>query len=258
MSELILYQPPLLAVLESKPKLRTYQPEQRLMLIKNLVVSLLGDLGVSSKADTEHHIRSIKFINETCLNWTIEEIEKAFQMYICNEFDVEVFQQLNPVVIGKVMSAYQEYKAQKLANYKEKLKAEQNKPKEMSEQEKEEIMINATLRLYQEYRKENKVDGFIKHIYDFLYEKGLLPTDPEYKRQIFEKAKMYAKAEVRAGRSVSFTPSRIVKDILAKIEDGTSDKIIPIAKRIVIEEYFEKVTKKGLNLEELLCKKQLG
>ena len=38
---------------------------------------------------------------------------------------------------------------------------------------------------------------------------------------------------------VDYNLHRIIKETLEKIEAGKSDKIIPIAKRIVLEEYFK-------------------
>ena len=240
MSNIQTYKPPLLAILEQKNKLRDYPIEKRLMIAKNLVVNLLSDLGVSAKADTNHHVRAIKYISESCVNYSAEEIEKAFSLCIGGEIKIDLFQQINALVVGKVIREYEIYKKENLKEYRRKMKAQQIKKQTYTEDEKENIMLEAVDRLQKEYNQNGEITGAVTHIYDYLFEKGLLPKhNKKFKDRILEKAKKIAKSEAMSEAGRDYNIHRQLDSMLKKIETGQSDKIKPISKRLVLEEYFK-------------------
>ena len=79
----------------------------RLGLSKLICVDLLMLLGVNGEnADPKHHARAITFISTTLQNFAPEEIIFAFHKAIKGEFGFELYQQLNSLVIGRVMREY--------------------------------------------------------------------------------------------------------------------------------------------------------
>ena len=241
MSNIKQYKPPLLAILEQNKKLRDYTPEERLTISKKLVVDLLGDLGVSAKADTNHHIRAIKYIHESCINYAPEEIEKAFALAINGEIRIDLYQQINALVIGKVMREFEFYKKERLKTHRRKMqeRQQQQEVEQPTDQEKENIMIEAVDRLQKEYQQHKRIISACIHVYDHLFKTHKLPkhTD-EFRDRIHKKAVIVAQNEYMVSID-NYEDHKIVKRALAEIEKGTSDKIIPVAKRIILEEYFK-------------------
>ncbi len=239
MNELVKYNKPLLAVLESHTKLRDYTDEERLTISKLLVQDLLNDLGVSKNSDVEHHIRTIKHVSETLGNYTKEEIKKAFQMFISREFNIDVYQQLNSVVVGRVMREFEMFKKQNLQEYRRKQSELKNQSKQMTDEDKEMIMIEAIDRIKKEVQQNGYIDSVCTHVYDHLDSKGLLPTDKESKMVVWEKAKLIAKREAMEKATQSYEEHTKLKTVLEKIEKGQIN-VVSISKRLVLEEYFKK------------------
>lgn len=240
MSNLQTYKLPLLAILEQKKKLRDYNPEQRLGISKNLVVNLLNDLGVSAKADTNHHIRAIKYISESCVNYSAEEVEKAFALCIGGDIKIDLYQQVNALVIGKVIREYEIYKKENLKEYRRKIKQQQIKKPTYTEEDKENIMLEAVDRVEKEFQVNGHITGAVTHIYDHLFAKGVLPKhDKKFKDNILQQAKKIAKSEVMTAAGANYEIHRQLNTLLQEVETGECDKIKPISKRLVLEMYFK-------------------
>lgn len=250
MSNVVVHKKPMLVVLEQKRKLAQYGQHEVLTTVKKLVDNLLNDLGVGT-GNSDHHVRTIKFIMDNYLHYSPEEIEKAFSLYIKNELVVPVFQQLNSVVVGKVMSAYEEYKTKKLAEYRRKQLEQKNKPKPMTAQEIEFIMIEGCDRLFKNYVSTKEIDGMYTHIYDYLFDKNLLPTDKLYKQAIFAKAKIMAVRERKEeGHSQHQKKAIIEKAVEQILEGGDNSKSILISKKLVLIDYFDKLIREDKNLTD--------
>lgn len=246
MNKLQIYKTPELAILEQNKKLRDYSEIERLTIAKNLVDNLLGDLGVSAKADTNHHVRAIKHIAETLLNYAPEEIEKAFQMYINHEFKLEVYQQLNSVVIGNVLREYEFNKKEKLAEYRRKVAQEKVVP--MTKEEESEytkLAVQKSLNYFIEYRE---VDKERIYVYDILDSLGKLPTDIGEKNRIKEDAKMICEREQSELKPSTIDEKREFAQILKQIKNGSHSKIITKCKELVLAKFYRNL--KGKKLTE--------
>ncbi len=253
-NKLIIYKPPLLAVLEQGLKIRDYNEETRLGLAVTLVENLLSDLGVSKNADTSHHLRAIKYITESCVNYTPKEIEKAFQLAISGEINIDMFQQLNAVVIGKVMMAYETYKGEKLTKHRKKMADDKIKADEYSltPEEIEEIMIEGCDRIFKDYEQNGMISEQCAHLYDYIFKKDLLPRDKEYKDEKMKKAKLIAKSEAMTRAGGDYELHRKLKDTLIDLQNGIGGNIVSIAKRLVLEDYFTKLIKEDKSILNMI------
>jgi len=236
--KIVKYKKPELAVLESLKKMRDYSEEERFVISKNLVENLLSDLGVGKNSDVQHHIRAIKHVSETLGSYTPEEIKKAFQLFISHKLNVDVFQQLNSVVIGRVMREYEIYKNQKLLKYKREMIKEKNKEKELTKEEIENILIEGLDRITKDFNQNGKITENCNHIYDWLFEKGKLPKDVTYKKEIFERAKLIALDNAEWEAKAEYSKHKILSDTIEKIKKGNAT-VITISKRLVLEDYFK-------------------
>lgn len=243
MSEISIYQKPQLAVLEEKKKLRNYEESALNAGIKTLIFHLLNLLAVS-EGKKDHHIKLAELIKAAYMQFTFEEIKHAFDLFVAGEFEQKPFQQLNAVVFGQVMRAYNNYKRNKLEAYrrKKRLIAEQNEKPSKEDQQK--AMNDAVTRLYLEYTSSGRITGTISHIYDYLFTQGKLPKhDKAFKEMILEKAKTVAKSEQMTEAMKTVDARRALNKTIEKIEEGTFGGLKTISKRLVLVEYFEQLSK---------------
>ena len=253
MSNIEIYKKPLLVKLEEQPKVRTFEMNERIAKSTQIVKLLLSDLGVGKNSDTDHHIRTIKFISESMVNYSFEEIEKAFQMFIAGDFREKPFQQLNAVIVGKVMSEYENHKRETLKVYRQKetMRKQELKPPsglDISKQIEESIE-----EMRKEYYKTGKIVGIVTHLYSHLFKKGVLPQhNREYIAKITLKSIQIAKSEAMTEASLSLDKHRGLKKVISEIEEAGNSAVKIIAKRIILQEYFEQI--KMVDYDELTGK----
>ena len=238
MSNIQPYKKPQLIILEEQPKLRTIPMESRLAVAKKLVVNLLSDLGVGKNADTDHHIRTIKFISESMINYSEGEISKAFQMFIASEFREKPFQQLNSVIVGKVMNEYENYKREKLRVYRQKTSINKNKPPTEAEQER--IMLNAVDRVKKEIKETKNIQGHAHHIYDFLVKSGRVEFSDAEKKASYNIAKRQLISEAKNKAIVDYDLHKIIDKTISEINKNGNSSVVAVAKKILLIDYLTK------------------
>jgi len=246
MSNIEIYKKPELMVLSESKKLRNYDQTERLTISKKIIENLLNKLGVGNKSNEQHHIAAIKFLSEN-KEFAPEEFDKAFNLAIEGILGVDIFQQVNCVVIGKVMVAYRNYRTENLKSYKHKqqlLKANIT----MTKEEQEFSIIEGCDRLFREYKFNKTISGVYVHIYDHLFKKGLLPTDKLYKDLIYAKAQVLAISEAKEIARENGETKKTVDRVIKEIEDKVNLTPVSIAKRLVLEEYFDELIKNNENL----------
>jgi len=243
-----IYKKPELMVLSESKKLRLYDETERLTISKKIIENLLNKLGVGNKSNEQHHIAAIKFISEN-KEYAPEEFDKAFNLAIEGILGVDIFQQVNCVVIGKVMVAYRNYRTENLKSYKHQQQLlKLDIP--MTPEEIEFSMIEGCDRIFREYKLNHKIEGVYVHIYDHLFKKGLLPRDKFYKDAIFAKAQVIAISEVKANARENNEPKKTMERAIKEIEDKINLTPIAIAKRLALEDYFQKLVLNNENLND--------
>lgn len=233
---------PELIILEEQTKIRDYEDDAVLnALLVELVNHLLALLGVSGKANSQDHIKAIQFIKDAMRNYTVEEIKKAFDMFVAGEFKEKPIHKFDAVVVGYVMREYQSHKDEKLRNYRlAQQKEDDHAPEKPTEQEQEEMMNNRIAELILEYQSRGTISGVLTHVYSHLRGKGLLPKHtPEYREKTMEKAKKIAKAEAGQEAMKSFAAQYKLKHTIQKIESGKYDSLRSICQRIAIIDYLK-------------------
>ncbi|AKG94217.1 hypothetical protein AVT43_gp43 [Polaribacter phage P12002L] len=253
MSNIQIYKPPLLAVLEQEKKLREYNDQERLFACKTIIDGLLLDLGVGTKADVQQHIRAIKYLCDECGKYSVSEIQKAFSLAISGKLEIDLFQQVNVLVIGKVLNAFDNYKKEKLKVYRLKQKTEKE-TKSMSDEEAKKYTIQA-ITLQVNYFLENRsVDKSRIHVYDIFDKMGLMPTDIEYKNSVKKDAIEILKKEYSQKKASSKEEFNKIKTNIKLLEIGEGDGVIAKCKELALEDFLRKETKKEKFLEIILSK----
>ena len=248
MSNIQVYKPPMLAVIEQETKLREMPDEERLMKCTQIVANLLLDLGVGSKSDPQQHLRVIKFLADDCGKYSVKEVEYAFKLAIQGKIGVDLFQQINVLVVGKVLKAYDDYKTEKLRNFRANKSLTINKEKSMSNEEI--LVINNSiakeaLDLFVEYGIVN-TDKI--YVYDLLKKMGYMSNDPKYMNSVKKDAVDVLKNEYENKKATSVDEKREFKSILKEIKLEKGGKLINKCRELALYDFFRKITSN----EELL------
>jgi len=255
MANIEVYKKPELILLEENVKLRDYDVEQRKVQATKLVINLLSDLGVGKNADTNHHKRAIKFIEESCKNYTAEEVEKAFQLAIEGVLNVDLLQQINPLVIGRVMREYQSYKNRKTAEYRRKLvEANFDSITVVSDEQKLEWNKYSVRKSLSFYIEKGYVDTERIYVYDILFKLDFLPKDAEYKNKIYTDAIYIVEQELRSEKTKTRGRIAEIKLALANLNKPKQSTVILKSKELVLMEFFRKLLKDKKRLTEFNLK----
>lgn len=239
-----------LAIALENTKLRDYPNEIRSKNTLNIVLWLLDLLGVKGDEATErHHIVSANFINDTLKNYTYQEIKLAFQKYVAGEYydsngnPMLVTQQLNAVVIGRVMREYENLKKRDLDAYRRKRTEDMNKEVQLSQEEKDLIVYVGVIDCFKHFEQHKSIESGKGWVYDFFYEKGRLPKHTkEFREEIKAKAIIEVENDIKSGGVTSQ-----VKEALKNIHQST---IAVKCKEIILREYFKRLIKEKIDIKE--------
>ena len=248
--------PPMAKALENL-KLRDYPEEARNGNTVILTSWLLNLLGVKGNPDTDkQHLVATKFINDTLLNYTYQEIKLAFEMYVSGKFyenngkPMLVTQQFNSVVIGRVMREYQALKDRELDEYRRLRTIQLNKKYEMPEltkEEKELLVYEGVLNCFENYKQTREVINGYVWVYDHLDELNIINFSPKEK-----KAKMLIAQERLKAEAVCYTNAIKRKRLLETIQNLSSSPVVTEAKRLLLQDFFANVTVKKKHIREYL------
>jgi hypothetical protein len=204
---------------------------------------LLGLKGI----DKLHQPDILKAIFTHHGDLTLEEIYKAFEFERFNVYEhkTEHFQQFNSDYVTAILKKYRAYK--------HKIKSEHNiaagQPDEnsLTAEEKEQLVVNAVNRVFEEFKETGTIEGITEYIFDFLVEKGKIKTKGsqalvKYYENKLEEAKDQLKKENEKTESKTPAEKKNLTIDLDRIVSGRSGKILIRAKRNILLEYFKKQT----------------
>jgi hypothetical protein len=159
------------------------------------------------------------------------QIKKMFEMYVDSKLNLKpIPNYFDRILLGKIVDSYKALNAVKPKKVEEK---------EMSDQEKDFIMLEAVDRIKREVKHNGTITSMCAHVYDYLDGQGKLPTDKEYKLEVFERAKAIAKGDAATKSKYSLDDHRKLQKTIKDISDGKHSAVIDISKRLVLEEYFK-------------------
>lgn len=173
---------------------------------------------------------------------TLSDLEHAFHLGVRKEFGE--YMGINPVTIFNwlrqyVQSAKRNEAKKKQAEYLESL----NKPKPISEIEKENIMQTATLKAFEDVKKGVEFNDIGNSIYDYLNKKGMIPFTKERKETIMKIAQKNVKERLvnNLHTSKSLAEKNSIKNALSTIEKEAGNDVVVEAKKIALVEYFKEL-----------------
>lgn len=237
-----------MAVIEQK-KIREYtviEREQANGIIITWILSLLGIIDNDEKSRTLHYVAVDDFISDDLGKYSYAEIKEAFKMYVKGDFNSEferLIYKLDCIILAKVMRCYESVKQSQTNAYYSELKKkvrelEENK-NQISEKEKLDIVMKGLESAFIQYKDNGTLDVGRLYLYEFLYEKGLLPKDKVTKDAVL---KLAIKNIEKQRSNASTKRERDYLNILNK-DNTYSVNVINECKRISVLRYFDQFTR---------------
>ena len=239
-------------------KIRDRRYEPNFNNVVGLMITKISALaGINNEIDIATKSDLLRFIKTRCTDITLEEIYKAFELERYNEYPEKSnhFQLFGTEYFSEVIKKYRVWKTQ--------LKIQKNITREdntlllnsISDNQKEEILINGIIRVFNEYKQTKILPEPNAHIFDELLSRGLIlgantPKLEKYYADKMEQAKLEIKKELEVDKTSAGYIQR--KNIAREIElilQGNSNKIIVKTKKIVLKEYFDKLIEQDVKIE---------
>lgn len=191
---------------------------------------------------------------------TIPEIREAFKMYVAKDFGhKDIFRQLDTIVVSDVLNKFMNFRAENLRKYnQEKQTLLQSKSMEISEQEKNKIMIDAINNKYALFLNTNEVEEPFNHIFKELVEIGKIkmptsetPKIAEYYQKKLTDAHAQILREYGLRKPIDAIERNKNKTIIDALINNTENqdaksKIEIRAKKLVLIDYFNKCKNESL------------
>ena len=191
---------------------------------------------------------------------TIPEIREAFKMYVAKDFGhKDIFRQLDTIVVSDVLNKFMNFRAENLRKYnQEKQTLLQSKSMEISEQEKNKIMIDAINNKYALFLNTNEVEEPFNHIFKELVEIGKIkmptsetPKIAEYYQKKLTDAHAKILREYGLRKPIDAIERNKNKTIIDALINNTENqdaksKIEIRAKKLVLIDYFNKCKNESL------------
>lgn len=213
-------------------------PDQELnaIIMTQFTVWVANLLSLTDETSANRLEISLPAIKEHCWSMGFSEIKKMFEMYADSKLSIKpIPNYFDRILLGKIVEAYKQQKP---------VPKKQIQIPEMDKEEKKEILKAGVKRLYKEFDSVGFVPPGNTHLYDYMYEKGLLTKDVDEKKAIYQQAKENVKDWLKS--SINEINVKEVKRILSEIESGTEDlkeKYVIESKRLSIEKFMEMVKK---------------
>ena len=199
-------------------------PEAELnrIIIQELSVWLAGILSLSDETSADRLEKALPAVKEHCWSMGFSEIKTMFEMYADNKLSIKPRSNyFDRVLFGQIVEAYKAQKRPKPTPYH---------PTELSEQEKSDLIYTGLINCYDAWYQEKRVVPGYQWVYDHLDELKIIAFSKEEKLAAMEEAK----------KRIKYKQSLLDR---VKEEIETTPAHISEAKRILLEQYFNGVTK---------------
>jgi len=201
---------------QSAPLELVYSRNYREARIKHLdspekIIELINYLYVLLNVKKDNQLNEIEesVLNGVILknfsNFSTDEIKHAFRLGVAGQLGIEMYQKLDSITMGKVLTSYKSYKANKIKNFKStNLSIEHKKPSMAEISAIEEEFIQKCIIPYIDERKsmkQPKIDwatyAIFNHFWNLKYIKLSKKDVEQYKKEAAE----YWQADLKKRRS---------------------------------------------------------
>lgn len=183
-------------------------------------------------------------------NLTIDDISHAFHLGVRKQYGD--YMGINPVTIFQWLKGYVQDAKRAEAKKKQSAYLDSiNKPKELTQEQKDEIMNEAIKKAFDLVRSGNKYDDIGNAIYNHLDKKGLIKFTKERKEQIMIIAKKNCKEHFlnKLHLTKQQHEKNIIKEKMHMIEIENIPEAIIEAKKIALNQFIQEC----IDMEIDLC-----
>lgn len=220
-----------------------------------LITTICAKMGIKHEISQIYKSDIKEMILSRFKNLSLNEIDFAFKLerygnYVDEKGQIsrtEHFHDFNTVYISTILTKY--------IDWKRKTKLDHNitriEPKpEITQKEKDFWISKGVLECFDYFLEHRLImDGKI-YVYDILYDMGLLPTDPEYKKKVYAEAVEVIEFEYSNKKAVSLDDKKNIREVLEEITKPKSGKAITKAKELVLLRYFREVSANEDSIDE--------
>lgn len=198
----------------------------------------------------------VKDVIYYCTNLTLENLSHAFKLGSMKEFG-DWFG-LNNNTYRQWIRSYLGYERRLDANKRQNnyLK-ELNKPKELSQEEKDSIMKTSCLMAFEVYRSKGYFEDMGNACFDFLWRTKVLQMTKQRRNDIKEIARvsLLNKKKIELSSIKDLSAGRLIKSDIERIEKAErTDELVVESKKIAINEFFKDLVDTGTELIEIIKK----
>jgi hypothetical protein len=175
---------------------------------------------------------------------SLEEIDFAFKLERYGAYGDKTphYQLFNSEFVSTILNKYKKWLNETRVNNNLPI-AEAEKPKEITEEEKQLIVYAGVIGCFRKYEETKHIESGKGWVYDFFFEKGRLPKHTnEFKTIVKAKAKTELENEIKSG-GINLQ----VKEALKSIQPST---IAVKCKEIILREYFDKLIKENIDIKD--------
>lgn len=219
----------------------------------------IGDFGIKTLPDKTSEDRITHYILSYYKDFTLQDIQLAFELAIAGELEVSIehYQSFDLKFICTILNSYRSRRNKALSAL-EKLKRQEEPPKEYSAEEQDRIRKDfeqAVCRQYAKFCETGQLGAIsLRLVYELLVENGLLvlteETTEAYRNNAIEQYKMRLSLPKSQQERRSFRT--ILEDFEKAIEGSEKFKIEELIREQAIKGFFLTCKHKNIDLSTIL------
>jgi hypothetical protein len=233
---------------EDYPKVKNIEKKEEVNALINFLISIVN-IRISNDEEKSNLDRQMilvfDLIKSKFGNLTAPEIREAFKMYVSREFpELKVFRILDCVTVGEVLSAYIEFRNEKLNTYNQKKRVLLQTPEKSTKEEIEKIREEFLKMIFDEIL-EFQFSSDSWRLFQELEDLKRISASNQEKKELYKKhLRIYEieqKAEIRSQRG-QFSKSYL-KELQDKITGKSAiESVSNKCRSILVCKYLENFT----------------
>ena len=202
----------------------------------------------------------VEYIAEHFYRLSLLEVDNAFNLATSGilKVNAEHYQSFSVIYISKIINAYKDYKGKFILEYQELQEKLDNK-EEPTEDERNELMLNAILDGFDRYKTEKYYNDFGYIAYDWLDKLHIIQLDKETKNQILKQARVKCENDIkeRGLKESDIQEKQKISNLLREVinnDSGSHPELVKVCKNIGLVKFYDIILENNLSLNDLIIK----
>jgi hypothetical protein len=238
---------------------RQFQPNFT-QLIGVMITKLSILAGIKNEIDFANKSDLLRFVKTRCSALTLEEFYKAFELerFGLYETKTEHYGLFNAEYCAAIINKYLKWKKNSLIDHNITRNIN-NVPPEVTPSAQKEVMNNALVRVFNEFKETKQIPRPNNYIFDELVEREIILLGVTDKLvAYYEKTTRIARSqllrelEATKKSALDKAENRSIKEQIEKIQKGGSNSVYARVKEIVLTEFFQKLILQEKDIQEII------